>query len=133
MFKIPQSSVANHKKKCVKDRRPALEVAEPKPLPAGASAQDQAVWHMSRIEERMKAAEKADPPNEKEIATLYGQYTNAMRHHAKVSGALDITEAQIVRSAPFVKVRAVIERALEKHPAAYKAVAEAIAGAIEGR
>ncbi len=128
-----QTTIAKHKLKCLARVRKALVVPPAEPLPEGATAQAQAEWHCERIKKRLEAAEKANPPSEKEIATLYGQYTNALRHHAKVSGALDITEAAIVRSAPFVKIRAVIDRALAAHPEAYKAVAEAIKGAVEGR
>lgn len=82
----------------------------------------------------MKAAERAPVPNEKEIATLYGQYTNAMRHHAKVSGALDLTEAQVLRSAPWARIRAVSVKALEKdHPKAMKALFDALDALAEGR
>ncbi len=91
------------------------------------------MWHMKRIEERMKAAEAASPPNEKAIAALYGQYTNAMRHHAKVSGALDITEAQVVRSQPFTRVMGIVLAALEKHPAALKLVGSAVQSFVEGK
>ncbi len=112
----------------------ALKVKEPKPLAADAPPQEQAKWHCDRIEARMVAAEKAAHPDEKQIAALYGQYTRALQHHAKVSGALDITEAQILRCAPWKRVQLILMRAVEKDfPLAAKAIHKALDDVCEGR
>lgn len=70
--------------------------------------------------------------SQKDLTQLIGQLTNANRLHARLSGALDITEAQIVRSAPWARIMVVLRDALKKHPKALKDVADAIEGLAEG-
>lgn len=69
---------------------------------------------------------------QKEMTQLIGQLTNANRHHARLSGALDITEAQIVRSAPWARIMVVLRDALKKHPKALAEVTEAIEDLADG-
>lgn len=116
-----------------------LHLAKPKkkpivvpdvPPPEDTSPKGLAAWHCERIKERMLAAERADAPI-KEITALQGQYTNALRHHARLSGALDITEAQIVRSAPWSRVSSIAVEVL--CPKCLKAFAEKIRDASEGK
>lgn len=84
------------------------EMAEP---PVDASPKDQAFWHCERIKARMIAAEKAGR-NEKEVAGLYGQYTNALRHHARLSGALEVTMAQIIKAPDFQRALSALQRVI---------------------
>lgn len=51
--------------------------------------------------------------------------TAATRLLARLSGQLEITEAQLLRSAPWAKAMALLERTLERFPDAARAVAEA--------
>jgi hypothetical protein len=69
---------------------------------------------------------------QKEMTQLIGQLTNANRLHARLSGALDITESQIVRSAPWARLMVVMRDALKKHPKALAEVTEAIEALAEG-
>jgi hypothetical protein len=69
---------------------------------------------------------------QKEMTQLIGQLTNANRLHARLSGALDITESQIVRSAPWARIMVVLRDALKKHPKALAEVTEAIEALAEG-
>lgn len=71
-------------------------------------AQAQRKW----LTERLEWASRGGLP-EKEIAALAGQVGGAVRLVARLSGALDITEIQIVRSPPFARVRAAFDAALK--------------------
>ncbi len=59
-------------------------------------------------------------------ASLLNAATAAVRLLARVSGALEITEAQIVRSLPFREVLARVEDALTPFPEAARSVGEAL-------
>jgi hypothetical protein len=54
----------------------------------------------------------------KAIALLTGQLHNAQKTLAKLNGAFDLTETQIVRSTPWKAIMAKVIAVLEKHPAA---------------
>jgi hypothetical protein len=64
---------------------------------------------------------------EKELAHLAGQCTNATRLLARLSGSLEVTEAQVVRSLPFSRIIGVMREALRPYPKAL----EAVVGALE--
>lgn len=69
---------------------------------------------------------------QKELTQLIGQLTNANRLHARLAGALDITEAQIVRSAPWAKIMVVVRDSLKGHPKALNDLTLAIEAAADG-
>ncbi len=135
MFKLPQSSVAVHKKGCLTPVARKMNVVEvPKP-PEGATAQELAKWHCDRIDARVKAAEAhGSGISEKELTGLYGMYTRACQHRDKLSGAMSITESQIVRSAPWARLMSIAVDSLEKdHPRALKALSDAVSAFAEGK
>ncbi len=106
-------------------REVAAEVhAAPPAPPAGTSPKELAAWHVESIKARLMAAIAANA-TPKEITMYQGQLTNAMRHHARLSGALDITEAQILRSAPWARVMGLLRETLKAYPDAVLALDKA--------
>src|SRR5262245_39686883 len=68
------------------------------PLPdlAGKSHKEVAQLHAEWLHGCLAAAAQSAPA--KDIALLSAQYTNALKHVARLDGALDITERQIVKT-----------------------------------
>jgi hypothetical protein len=94
--------------------RPAPAPEMPDVAP-GASPVERAKVHLDWLRGKINWAERSEQ-SAKDIAHLAGQYTNANRLYSRLAGALDITEAQIVRSAPFARVVAVIRGVLSRDP-----------------
>lgn len=124
-FGLSKSTVNKHMSKC-----PPKVPFEASAVPEDLDPLAKAKLHCKRIDEAMRVSERAGLSTE--TAKLYGQYTNALRHHARLSGALDITQGQIVKSTPWVQLRALIRKTLEAHPAALKDFDEALRIYTEG-
>lgn len=123
-YGVSKSAVQRYK--ASRPPRIAPLVAPVPEAPTNATPKESAQWHCDRIKARMLAAEMSGQVSEREIAALYGQYTNALRHLARLSGSLDITESQVVRSAPFTRVMTVLLDTLRPWPEACKALAGAM-------
>lgn len=128
-YGISVEALKRHKRFCLQpklavamgDRPPGPEM----PKLEGLSPQDHASAHCEWLRLRIEWAQKAGLP-EKDVAQLAGQYTNAQRLYARLSGALELTEAQIVKSAPWAKLSVLIRDALKGHPAALRDVVGAL-------
>jgi hypothetical protein len=107
------------------------QVPEYPRLADDASPVDRAAATCSWLRARIDYASATRAP-EKEVVQLVGQLTNANRLHARLSGALDITEAQIVRSAPWARIMVVLRDALKAHPKALSDVTSAIEALADG-
>lgn len=78
-------------------------------LPPTATPRERAQAQCEFLDARMKWSVE-NGVSGKDIAALSGQVTNATRLLARLSGSLEVTEAQIIRSAPFQRILgAVIE------------------------
>jgi hypothetical protein len=93
-------------------RLPAGDDAPPQlpNLPPGASLEDQMRAHSRYLQERIQW--ETSYGDGRAIAQLSGQYTNAQRHLAKLTGALEVSEQQIVRSPKFTRLLGLITEAL---------------------
>lgn len=115
---------------------PGEQVKPPEPmrkrLPSDASQKDRARadcdWLEARIEWGQVTGEDA-----RELAALQGQLLQMRKLWARLSGDLEITEAQICRSAPWLRLMSLIEGALVKHPAALREVSAVLAKYNEGK
>lgn len=54
--------------------------------------------------------------SQKELAQIAGQVVSSVRLVARLSGALDVTEAQIVKSAPFARVLVALDAVFASFP-----------------
>ncbi len=76
---------------------------------------------------------ESDPvASTKELAQLATAATSTLRLRARLSGRVEITESQVVRSPAFARVARIWGAALEPYPAAAKAVRDALFAAQEG-
>lgn len=109
---------------------PGIQVKPPEPmrkrLPADANQKDRARadcdWLEARIEWGQITGEGA-----RELSALQGQLLQMRKLWARLSGDLEITEAQICRSAPWLRLMSLVEGALVKHPVALREVSAALA------
>lgn len=114
-----------------KDRAVVAPAVSYPELPADASPLDRAAATCAWLRARIRHAESTGAET-RELALLGSQLNTANRLHARLSGALDITEAQIVRSAPWAKIMVVMRDVLRKHPKALAEVAQAVEELAEG-
>jgi hypothetical protein len=111
-FEVGPQTVDKHCRTC-----PALPTPNEPPAPKlviapTASPLERAAavseWCRVRIE-----YESARPGvSIKELAAMTAQLTSAIRMQARLDGSLDVTEAQLLRSAPFARVRQALIQAL---------------------
>ena len=87
-----------------------LRLAPPPEVPADATPRQRAELHANWLKAQIDGAIAAGA-NIKELASLSGQYVNAMRLVARLSGALEITAAQILRSTDFQRCIEALRRA----------------------
>lgn len=116
-FSIPVSTIRRHKRHFLQDNeRGKMPLVPEVPLPADPTPKEQAAYHCETVKLRLRAAEGSGA-SEKEIAALFGQYTNALRHHASLSGA-HLTEPQVLKSVAWGRIMATVREVLVKHPKA---------------
>lgn len=72
--------------------------------------------------------ETLDPGEVAALTKVANAITSSSRLLARLTGALEVTEAQIVRSAPFRRAIGIMQGALVNHPAAARDVAKAFEG-----
>lgn len=94
-------------------------------LPPDVSPKDRVVAHLNWLENKIKWAEANNAPT-REIAQLSAQYTSACKHEARLSGALDVTETQILRSTPWTRIMNVIRDNLKSHPVILQKILSAL-------
>ena len=99
-------------------------------LPETASAKSRALAHMLDIEARQRAAREADT-SIRDLAVIDAAYSKAIATYGRLSGELELTEAQITRSPAFERLLAVMFKALEPYPVAADAITKALDG-IDG-
>ncbi len=128
-FQLSVGTVGNHKRNCPKlkpgsggkvTEPPRVKIpappdsSPPPPMPpilgAGENLESQMRAHAVYISKRLQW--ETLHGDAKAIAALSGQFTNAQRHLAKLTGALEVSEAQIVRSPKFVRLLGLIQTAL---------------------
>lgn len=89
--------------------QPTASAAPVLKLPADASETERAKVQIKWIEDRINWGQ-SNGEGVKELQAWTGQLTNASRHLAKLSGAYEVTEAQIVKSPKFVQaIRIIID------------------------
>lgn len=84
------------------------------PNMAGKDGKEAARAHAEWLRATLEAASAANV-GPKEISSLAAQYTAAMRLVTKLDGSLDITPAQIIRSADFQRIMGALKRAIGDH------------------
>jgi hypothetical protein len=94
-------------------------------LDKGIAARDLAHEQLIALRARI-GRQEAMGVGAREIGVLENSYTAAVRLYARLSGELEITEAALMRSSAYVKFMRIVGEALEKFPAAAKAVREAL-------
>lgn len=99
------------------DAEPRGEVGD------GATEAQETLSRLKKRLVRLEADKKATP---KEVAAVEAQILNAQKQYAKVTGATDLTVSQILRSAAWRSVKAVVLEALTAFPDALEAVAIAL-------
>jgi hypothetical protein len=93
---------------------PPDDEAEPDPRKEAAAV-------LRALRRHLDAAEEANV-----VPSLANAITSAARLLARLSGQLEITEAQIVRSAPWRKLKGLLDQALAPYPEAARSVVRAI-------
>jgi hypothetical protein len=108
---------------------PAVQAAETtlvSALPPDASAKSRAYAHMVDISRRYQAAIDSGKATVRDLATLDRAYSTAIATYGKLSGELELTEAQITRSPAFARIATTIFNALADHPQAAEAIVKAL-------
>lgn len=145
-FGVSRSALHRHRKHAVERRGPAPPPAPPpawaRPAPVvsltsgahGPTAPVSSGAPVGAVDAKAVAAETllslrralSEAPSE-DVPTIANAITSASRLLARLSGELEITEAQIVRSVPFRRLMDRLDGVLSRHPAAAKEWAEALA------
>lgn len=117
-YSLVGRTVARHREHRIADRKKFIEANPPPELPTlegDVSPRDKAATHVSWLESKIKWSE-SNGGSTRELSQLSGQYTSALKNLARLSGALDITEMQILRSAPWTRIMSVVRDVLKRHP-----------------
>jgi hypothetical protein len=93
----------------------------------GTSAKELARMQVTRIATRLARAER-DEMSSREISPIESSYTHAVRLFSRLSGELEITESALLRSTAWGRVKRVLHDVFDRHPAAARDFAQAIAG-----
>jgi hypothetical protein len=111
---------------------PASPPAPPRPPRGGSTPphaspleDPRALAHrlVSRIEKELELAQDNGAYSPRERASLATAATSALRLYSRLAGALEITQATIVRSAAWGRILRSFERVFAEHPEASKALA----------
>lgn len=97
----------------------ALPVKPPAlaPMPADTSAKSRAYWHMCDIYTRQVAARESEASS-RDLGLLDASLSRAVSVYGKLSGELELTEAQITRSPAWARLLEAIARGLDAFPQA---------------
>lgn len=110
-----------NKKKLVPDPLAPMPEQMPSDATPVQRAKANSDWLGARVRYAQERGEDA-----RGIAVLAGQYTQALKYHARLSGAFDVTQATIMRSGPWAEIMRVIRDTLKDHPALLEKVALAL-------
>lgn len=107
---LPRKQVATYCGRLDKGVAP-LKLEAPPAVPAEATPRERAELHAKWLKEQIdKAVTDNAPP--KDVASLSNQYVGAMRLVAQLSGALEVTVAQILRSVDFQRLLTAFKRSV---------------------
>jgi hypothetical protein len=109
MLKVPRDQVQTITDRMRKEAA-ALRLDAPPKVKDGATPRERAEVHTKWLKEQVDKAVKDGAPA-KEIAALSNQYVSAMRLEALLTGALEVTAAQVIRSSDFQRALAALRRA----------------------
>ncbi len=127
-YNLTQPKISDHAGHA-SDSRAAVNIkpdlAPPAPVDTTNRAAMQA--HVARLLAQLNWASAHETPL-REHALLSGQYISAVKTLAKLDGSLDITEGQIVRSAPFQRILLRMRAALAPYPEAVVALGKSLEG-----
>lgn len=107
---LPRKQVQTLLEHIAREERGNWKMAPPPVEEADWTPRQRAEAHCRWMKDQLDAAVNGGA-GVKEVASLSSQYVAAQRLVATLSGALDITEAQIIRSTAFARCLAALERA----------------------
>lgn len=112
---IPNASASDHEKHLMRERAQVVDAPPPRPkLDPKATPLEQAQAQHKWVVELQEWATGRVP--QKELTHISAQVVSSVRLVARLSGALDVTEAQIVKSAPFARVLVALDAVFASFP-----------------
>ena len=120
---LHHKTIGRHARECRNEETP-ITVGKPKRKPPrmpaieGLDDKAKAEVLVTYLHAQLRWMGRNAGGDTKSIALLTGQLLNAQKTLAKLNGAFDLTETQIVRSTPWKAIMAKVIAVLEKHPAA---------------